>query len=51
MRPAVTVVLVLVAAFLLWQLWAFLAALEWLALLGAAGLVWYAVRRALRRRG
>lgn len=50
MRPALAIVLVLAAAFLLWQFWALLAALGWLALLGAAGLAWYAVRRALRRR-
>lgn len=50
MRRAAAIVLVLGAAVLLWQLWAFLAALEWLALLGGAGLAWYAVRRALRRR-
>ena len=51
MGAAVLIAVLVLAAFILWQLWSVLAALKWLLILGVAGVCIYLVRRGLRRKG
>ncbi len=51
MGAAVLIAVLVLAAFILWQLWSVLAALKWLLILGVAGVCISLVRRGLRRKG
>lgn len=51
MGAAVLIAVLVLAAFILWQVWSVLAALKWLLILGVAGFCVYLVRRGLRRKG
>ncbi len=51
MSATVLIAVLVLAAFVLWQLWSLLAALKWLLILGLAGLCVYLVRRMLRSKG
>ena len=50
MSATVLIAVLVLAAFVLWQLWTLLAALKWLLILGMAGVCVYLVRRGLRSR-
>jgi hypothetical protein len=49
MSPTVLIAILVVAAFVLWQIWAIFAAVKWLLLLGLIGLGVYLARRFIRR--